>query len=875
MRNAHFFSKIIFSLFLLLFSFSLHAQKTVISGIVADSVSLKPIEGVMVKVFDEKKIIVFGTTSNTGNYKLSFECPSQKLTVSFQQMSYGTKTQTITTKTQNLNSFLKSKTISLREVTVKASEIIVKKDTISFNVSSFKSVADRSIEDVIKKLPGVKVAENGKISYQGQDISKFNIEGLDMLGGKYTLATRNVQAKDVARVEVQENYQEIKQLQDKEHSDKVAMNLKLKNKAKNKLLGSAEIGGGYRENESLYDGVLTGMTFGSKAQFIGAIKTNNFGDPLVGETIDHFGAYYLYNVVDVMIGDNLSSSPNMAFKRYRQKNDLMTSLNSIVKLSEFNTLRVNADYIRDQNNFRYETICNYFLGNNNVEVYEAQKPHFLSNTLRASLTFQFNSPKLYLNNETTFIANALNNHFGLTTNGNLIGQDKTSQLSGFQNRFSVLKKAGKKQLNFDSSVSCSMPENQLTFTGVKGITGQFYQVGNGQTFTSTNSSVFGYDLSRISKLNINISLKGDYDKIYTRLQRNDSSILNRNDGFKITTSLSPEYRLLTIDESYGITLGLPTSFLNINYRDRLNSVANILVNRPFFSPWLDSHYVLSPSTKLVFKTGLNTNIGDITDFIVNPIQASYKQQITRSGILAITRCYSSSLRLEYKDPLKLFFSNGSVSYENTENNILNSQSIIGGSGNVDINTSGIADNNTSKDFLLDGSVSKDIRSIKTSFSLRGSYGNSSSVQLRQGIKTNISGNNFSVSPVIRTTVVKRLEMNYEMNYNQSKQYSVNYKSTYHNQSHSLTLNYNPIDAIIIYASMDFNRIEITPNQFKNMQHFDTGVRYKNKKIETELKLNNLLNTIEYSYVVMSQLDRFSYTYHLNPREVVVVFKLTL
>jgi hypothetical protein len=870
------FNKIILSIFFLLASYTLFAQKTEISGMVADSVSLKPIEGVVVKVLDGKKIIVFATTNNSGNYKLTFECTSPKLTMSFQQMSYGSKTLTISNKTQKLNSFLKSKTVCLREVTVKASEVIVKKDTISFNVGSFKSASDRSIEDVIKKLPGVKVAENGKISYQGQDISKFNIEGLDLLGGKYSLATRNVKAKDVNRVEVVENYQEVKQLEGKEHSDKVAMNLKLKEEAKKILLGTAEAGGGYRENEALYHGVLTEMTFGNKVQFIGTIKANNFGDPLADETIDHFGAYYLYNVADVMFSDNLSSSPSMPFKRYRQKNDLMTSLNFIVKLSEFKTLRVNADYIRDQNKFRYETTNNYFLGNNNIEVKEAQTPQFLSNTLRTNLDFQINSPKLYLNNATTFVVNTLNNHFGLTTNWNQIGQDKTSQLSGIQNRLSLIKKTGKKQFDFNSTVSySSMPENKLTFAGVHGITGQYYQMGNGRTFTTTNGTSFGYDLSRVSKLSLDLNLRADYDKIYTLLQRNDTAVLNRNDGFKITTSISPEYRLLSTDERYGFSLGLPTSFYNISYKDRLNPAANIVVNRPFFSPRLNGHYILSPFTKLLFNSGLNTNIGDITDFIVNPIQASYKQQNTRSGILAITHSFSSSLKLEYKDPLKLFFSDGSVSYGNTERNILNSQSITNGTSNVGINTSGIADKNNSQNISVSGSTSKDVRPISTSFSLRANYGISSGAQIRQGIKTDINGNSFSVSPNVRTRIVKRLEINYWMSYSQSTQHAINFTATYHQQSHGLLLNYNPVDAVVVYGSMDYNRLEITPKNYKNMQLFDAGVRYKHKKFEVELKLNNLLDTKKYSYTLLNQLDMFSYSYYLNPREALLICKFNL
>jgi hypothetical protein len=114
-----------------------------------------------------------------------------------------------------------------------------------------------------------------------------------------------------------------------------------------------------------------------------------------------------------------------------------------------------------------------------------------------------------------------------------------------------------------------------------------------------------------------------------------------------------------------------------------------------------------------------------------------------------------------------------------------------------------------------------------------------------------------------------------MRYSQSTQRSTNFNSTYHNQSHNLSLNYNPLKKVIIYSKINYNRFEITSNQFKNTQTFDAGIRYKVKKFEAELKLNNILNTKVYNYAVFNQLDRFTYTYHLNPREIVAICKFNL
>lgn len=90
---------------------------------------------------------------------------------------------------------------------------------------------DRSIGDVLKKLPGVQVLSSGQILYQNKAISKFYVEGLDLLKGKYGIATQNIEAKNVASVQVLENHQPIKALKDMEIPEEAAINLKLKQSA--------------------------------------------------------------------------------------------------------------------------------------------------------------------------------------------------------------------------------------------------------------------------------------------------------------------------------------------------------------------------------------------------------------------------------------------------------------------------------------------------------------------------------------------------------------------------------------------------------------------------------------------------------------------
>ena len=725
---------------------------------------------------------------------------------------------------------------------------------------------------MIKKLPGVEVNNDGKIAYQGKDISKFNIEGLNMLGGKYTLASRNVQAKDVSRVEMIENFQDIKQLRGKEYSNQVALNLKLTKEAQMRLLGTAELGGGVRGEDALYHGVLTGMTFAKKIQFIGTLKANNYGNSLSGEVIDFYRNDNITNVMNGLMNSDLSSSTLLSANRFQQKNDLMTSLNSLFKVNENVIWRVNADYTRDQKQFRSETTSSYFVNNNNVEIKETQTPQYLKNTLKATVYLQVNSSKIYLDDAISFVASNVDNHFGVSTGGNSIQQNVTNNLKGIQNRFNFLKRTNKRQYNFTSLVSYSdMPDNRLTISGAPGVSGEFYQAGRGTTFATSNNTSFGYDLSRVSQLSLSLSLNAKYERIYTQLQRGDSSILNRNQGLNITTSISPVYRLQSLNQRYGLTIGLPVNFYNLAYLNRLNPNADFYYNMPFFSPKIDGHYIFSAFTKLEFNSGINNSIGDITDFVVNPIQSSYNQQTAKSGILAKSSKFSSVLKFEFKKPVELFFSDCSVTYSTEKRNILGSQTVNA----VGISTSGVADENTSESITAWGNASKVFSAIGTTLKLYSSYGISSGVQIRQGIKTDINSTNFRISPNVNTRISKHLEISYSFDYSLSSQQAVNFTTTYHQQSHNISVSYNPVEALIIYGNMDFSRREISTDNYKNMQLFDAGVRYKRKQFEAELKLNNLLNTKEYSYTVVNQLDIFSYKYYLNPREVLLIFKFNL
>lgn len=123
--------------------------------------------------------------------------------------------------------------------------VTVKGDTITYNADSFKTGEERKLGDVMKNLPGVEVNDDGEIQVEGKTVSKVMVEGKDFFDGDSKLATKNIPADAVDKVEVLRNYNEVGQLRSVQNNqDNVAINIKLKEGKKNFWFGEVTAGGG-------------------------------------------------------------------------------------------------------------------------------------------------------------------------------------------------------------------------------------------------------------------------------------------------------------------------------------------------------------------------------------------------------------------------------------------------------------------------------------------------------------------------------------------------------------------------------------------------------------------------------------------------------
>ena len=205
--------------------------QTVISGTIREASGRKVMPEVICMLTDAsgKTMLDYGFTDKEGKFSLRTTHKGDSLILTTRMMSYRTVSLRLPNRSLEKDILMQDENFKLKEVVVKADPITQHGDTINYNVASLKSAKDVAIVDVIKKLPGVEVSESGKISYQGKAINKFYIEGMDLLGGKYSLATNSVPVDAVASIQVLENHQPIRALEETQLSERAAMNLKLKN----------------------------------------------------------------------------------------------------------------------------------------------------------------------------------------------------------------------------------------------------------------------------------------------------------------------------------------------------------------------------------------------------------------------------------------------------------------------------------------------------------------------------------------------------------------------------------------------------------------------------------------------------------------------
>ena len=246
------FRKIFFlPVLLLFFSSGAYAQVMTIHGNVKDTSENKPLQHALAMTlhFSDSVLIAFTRTGADGNFRFD-SLPVDTYQVVVSHPRFGDQVFIILPKKDN-NDFdlqkiiLPPKSVTLTEVNIigYADAVYYKGDTLIYTADSFKVAANAVVEDLLKKLPGIKVDKSGKIYSHGKAIEQVLVDGDEFFGSDQTMATKNLAAQSVDEVQVYEKKSE-NNTDEAANETMQVMNLKLKEEAKKGYFGKMSAAGG-------------------------------------------------------------------------------------------------------------------------------------------------------------------------------------------------------------------------------------------------------------------------------------------------------------------------------------------------------------------------------------------------------------------------------------------------------------------------------------------------------------------------------------------------------------------------------------------------------------------------------------------------------
>ena len=273
---------------LLMCSFSITAQSQISRGITGSIISEatnEPVPQANIRVLQQSdSTFVIGKASDMdGDFSIPVNNGSYIVQISFIGYNDLFRNVVVTSSTplarlgtleMTTDNILLSETV----VTAKAPEIVVKGDTLEFNADSYKVTESAVVEDLLKKMPGVEIDSEGNITVNGKAISKILVDGEEFFSNDPKVASKNLPAKMVDKLQVLERRTEMAQMTGFDDGEEEnVINLTVRPGMKEGLFGNGFAGYGSKDRYEA-NGMVNYMKNNDQYTLIGGTNnTNNAG----------------------------------------------------------------------------------------------------------------------------------------------------------------------------------------------------------------------------------------------------------------------------------------------------------------------------------------------------------------------------------------------------------------------------------------------------------------------------------------------------------------------------------------------------------------------------------------------------------------------
>lgn len=261
---------------------SIGASAAVVGGQLVDSISGEPLIQASVRLLAGRdSSLVAGAMTNSGGRFTFGHVADGRYIVEASYVGYATQTRNIRVDgDRTLPPFRMSESaIALREATVTGVRTPVKvmQDTVEFNAEAYRVQPNAVVEDLLRRLPGVEVGSDGKITANGKEVKKILVDAKEFFSDDPTVASRNLPVDMVEKLQVVDRRSDLARLTGVDDGDdETVINLTVKKDRNNGWFGNVEGGYGtddrYRANFN-----VNRFWNGNQLTFLGA--ANNINEP--------------------------------------------------------------------------------------------------------------------------------------------------------------------------------------------------------------------------------------------------------------------------------------------------------------------------------------------------------------------------------------------------------------------------------------------------------------------------------------------------------------------------------------------------------------------------------------------------------------------
>ena len=821
-----------------------------ITGTVTDKKG-DPLTGVILQVRSNNtnKMIRFGKTDNKGSFSIEANADSylEVSMLGFKKL----RINSLSDK-ESMQIVMQEEAVALKEVTVKASKVREHGDTLTYNVATFADQNDRNIGDVLSRIPGFEVnKQNGQIKYEGKPISKFYIEGLDMLGDKYGIATNSLPQVDVGSVQVMRNHQPIRVLEDFTYTDEAAVNIRMKEGAKSHWVTSFNGGAGISSHTGLWKFEGFGLRLKSDFQTMLTYKTNNTGQDISKETTSLFNFDDLESRSDY-IQLSPPTTPNLAESRTLFNRSHAVTLNTLKQFNESSQMNIQVIYNNNRETAEGDRRTEYFLPDGN-RIIDNRKDYLQKdNELYALVKYERNSTNQYLKN-------SLSGDF--TWSRQWLNETGTCSHNQFarkpeydiKDNLYIIHKNGNRLVSFYSNNRIISRPQSLSVDSL-------YQYISSQRYSTDTYAMGGIKLGRFS-----LSLKGGVNATLYRLESDlmglsdTLGLLADNNRFSFAR-FYVEPRLTYKTRDINIELSPTTEYLYEKYSKDDGH------HQMLFSPDLSIRWYVTPRLRLSLGGSSSLEPLDASRFYQSLILQDF-QYINR-GYAGYLHGHTHSIRggITYNDALKALHTILSVSRTFSTSPYTPTRRFVGDY----IILSAIEQESKSRSWQANLIASKGINLWNGVVNLRTLYMNSDATMVQNGTITDYNSQMINARMGLDFSFWKDMHLRYGITFSQNRMkiQSMDYSHKIDGWKQDLSI-IIPINPFTIDLRGEYYRNEITSGNYKDFFLADIKASYKSKRLDFTLSLNNLLNRDTYSYVITSDLTSSTSTNRIRGRELLL------